>query len=426
MDGDTALISRGGKVIGGGPFGPTWVSGGVWFIEKQSGQWDGGLNAGVSYFESGTTQIALDGDRAAVSSYDPGNGWTPPSGGIRVFHRDPGWTQEAYLVLGEGAVPHLLGISGDRLVAYSATNGPAVHVLEKGPAGWIETPKLILGSVASAGSLALDGDVLFVGSPGDDVAGTDAGAVVVYEHGPSGWVQTALLAASDTSAGDRFGSSIDLEGDVALIGAPGADGSLAVGGLAYVFQRSGDGWVETQRLEPAALEDGDDFGTSVALSGSRVLVGASGDDWSGPAPGTVYDFETGIGQSLYGCPQKVHLDAGETQDLQLDAGAVHAGEVYLLLGTLGATEPGIPLDGLVLPLAVDDYLLYVLANPNTAPLSSSLGVLDAAGQASASFTVPFGTSLLHSGTLLHHAFVCFGGTGPAVFASNPVPVTLIP
>lgn len=120
------------------------------------------------------------------------------------------------------------------------------------------------------------------------------------------------------------------------------------------------------------------------------------------------------------------LSAGGTVGLSLLAGPGHAGGVYLLLGSASGTSPGVPVDALTLPLNPDGYLTYTLLSP-AGLLSGSLGLLDPAGSAQATLTVPAGANPTLAGLVLHHAFLVFGGpAGQAQLASNPVALNLIP
>ena len=78
----------------------------------------------------------------------------------------------------------------------------------------------------------------------------------------------------------------------------------------------------------------------------------------------------------------ISATAGGAQAFEIDAGASHASELYLLLGSLSGDEPGTPTPGgLVLPLNLDAYFQFTLDNPNTAVHQDTLGSLDAAGRA---------------------------------------------
>lgn len=121
----------------------------------------------------------------------------------------------------------------------------------------------------------------------------------------------------------------------------------------------------------------------------------------------------------------VSLGGGGVQNLSLDAGPAHGGMVYLILGSLNGTQPGIPLGGSVhLPLNFEPhYFVHTLTHPDSWPLFDSLGVLDAQGRGTARFDISRNSipaSMV--GTVVHHAFVAVGPTGRIVFASNAAPV----
>lgn len=112
----------------------------------------------------------------------------------------------------------------------------------------------------------------------------------MFEPASDEWTQTATLTPDDGDGGDRFGNTVALDGDRALVGAP-RDEDPNGGGSTYVFESSGSGWTQGAKL---AAEDGDSddgFGGSLALDGDRVLVGANRDeDPNGPKAGSVYVF----------------------------------------------------------------------------------------------------------------------------------------
>lgn len=120
---------------------------------------------------------------------------------------------------------------------------------------------------------------------------------------------------------------------------------------------------------------------------------------------------------------------GGAQAFSLHAGAERAGDTYLLMGSVSGTAPGVPLGGgHTLPLAFDAYTLSSLDQPNAPPLAGSLGVLDAGGEASASFTLPLGLSPALVGTSVHHAYVVVSTGAPVpsvVLVSNAVALGLI-
>ncbi|MGA3194212.1 MAG: hypothetical protein ABSD39_04345 [Terriglobales bacterium] len=87
------------------------------------------------------------------------------------------------------------------------------------------------------------------------------------------WVQQQEIADPGATAGDLFGSSVSVNGTTAVVGAPAGNGSL---GAAYVFTLSGGTWTLQQELTAGDGASGDEFGASVAVNGSTIIVGAPG------------------------------------------------------------------------------------------------------------------------------------------------------
>ena len=96
--------------------------------------------------------------------------------------------------------------------------------------------------------------------------------------------------ASDGAGGDSFGYSVALDGDTALVGAYGDDDKGGTSGSAYIFTRSGGVWTQQAKLTASDGEALDRFGYSVALDGDTALVGAYGDDDKAPQSGSAYIF----------------------------------------------------------------------------------------------------------------------------------------
>ena len=151
-------------------------------------------------------------------------------------------------------------------------------------------------------SVAISGDTLVVGAPEEDSAaeGVDgdqtdnskiySGAAYVFVRSGSTWSQQAYLKASNTDTADYFGYSVAISGDTLVVGAPdedsaatGVDGnesdnSAHSSGAAYVFVRNGTTWSQHAYLKASNTGADDQFGYSVAISGSTVVVGAVGED----------------------------------------------------------------------------------------------------------------------------------------------------
>jgi hypothetical protein len=147
-------------------------------------------------------------------------------------------------------------------------------------------------------SVALSGDTMIVGAPGEDSNTTgvngnqtknsagDSGAAYVFVRDGTNWVQQAYLKASNTGVGDNFGWSVAISADTIVVGAyledsnaTGVNGnqtndSATDSGSAYVFVRDGTNWSQQAYLKASNTGANDWFGWRVAVSGNTVVVGA--------------------------------------------------------------------------------------------------------------------------------------------------------
>jgi hypothetical protein len=164
--------------------------------------------------------------------------------------------------------------------ASSATG--RVYVLEEQGGQWVETTQLTAGASAPGdlfgSSVAIDDDTLIIGAPSADAIAVDAGAVVLFEHDGTAWVETATLTAFDAASGDGFGTAVDIDGDTLVIGAAYVDASPVEpdNGAAFVFVRVGTQWSFQAKLTSVNQRAHNRHGFSVAVSGEHVFVGAPG------------------------------------------------------------------------------------------------------------------------------------------------------
>lgn len=171
-----------------------------------------------------------------------------------------------------------VSIDGD-LVAIGALGDAKVYIFARTDGAWSLEQRLSQAAENSVigGSVSVDGDRLIVGGSGDNGAGLNHGAAYVYRREGAAWVQEARLLASDGSFQDGFGFSVSLDGDRALVGAPGyVDEQDRRVGRAYIFKRIGTDWVEEDILEASSFSAFDPgYGESVSLSGDTACVGGA-------------------------------------------------------------------------------------------------------------------------------------------------------
>lgn len=134
------------------------------------------------------------------------------------------------------------------------------------------------------GAVAADGDYVAIGAVGEDSSSagvnddtvSNAGAVYVYRRAGTSWMPTQMLKGSAITAERFFGSSIDIDGDLMVVGARYDDGRARNAGAAYVFRlNTGTGqWIEEQRLTASDPHIDDNFGAAVSVSANRIVVSA--------------------------------------------------------------------------------------------------------------------------------------------------------
>ena len=190
---------------------------------------------------------------------------------------------------------HLAAVRG------SAASGHEVIVFEREGAAWMEVDRLIPADPYAHSdfgfSIAIDGEAILVGAPGDHCGiGHATGSAYLFRRQGGLWQQEAKLMASDPAISDCFGIAVALRGDRLLIGSSFNNESGFESGAAYLFQDVGNGWEEEVKLQGDDTEAGDMFGYSLALGDQMLLIGALGHNSSAYASGAAYVFRHKAGQ----------------------------------------------------------------------------------------------------------------------------------
>ena len=228
--------------------------------------------------------IAVDADVAVFGA--PGHDQGAPfNGGAAYVFRltGAGWVEEAQLFAPDPEAGDHFGervdVSGDALAIAAPREGSldegSVYLFRHDGTGWAFEEKLqppgIDEDAMFGTALDLEGDVLLVGAPFE---GADRGRVYEYVRSAGTWGLNDTWTASDAQDADTFGYSVALEGDSAVVGAPGAITSSGIRNAVYAFERSAGVWSETQKLVGSTTLDGHRLGFSIAIQGDRMLAGA--------------------------------------------------------------------------------------------------------------------------------------------------------
>ncbi len=137
----------------------------------------------------------------------------------------------------------------------------------------------VAGDVFGA-CVSISGDYAIVGIPGDDIgANTDQGSAIIYHYNGTSWVMTQKITDNNGAATDYFGISASMDGNFLIVGANADDfGAQTDQGSACIFQNIGGTWTLKQKIFDISGLKNDNFGQSVSISGSNLIVGEPGDD----------------------------------------------------------------------------------------------------------------------------------------------------
>ena len=298
----TAVALRGLNALVGAP-GSADATGAVYPFSFTGGSWQRQAALTASDAEPDSNfgiSLALSDQTALIGS----SGATIGQGVAYVFTSSSGasWTQKAEIKASNKHIDNLFGysvsLSGTTAVvgAYGANKytGAGYVFTESTPTKWTEQQPELLASDGQGGgdafgsSTAISGKTIVVGAPGHL---DGQGAAYIYTSNDSTWSLDQELTDPAASAGDMFGHSVAISGNTVVIGAFGTTRDT---GAAYVYRRSTNGWSPMPQATLSASDQhgGDNFGYSVAVSGSTAVVGAYG---LNKATGATYVFDSSGG-----------------------------------------------------------------------------------------------------------------------------------
>ena len=145
-------------------------------------------------------------------------------------------------------------------------------------------------------SVAIDGEWAIIGAPQADQlqeSFVPSGKVLLYRKIGNEWQLQKSLVPSDGATSDRFGYSVSISGDLAIVGAYADDDNGGSSGSAYVYSKDQGGvnnWGEVKKITASDGAPGDQLGWSVSISGDLAIVGAYLDDDNGGSSGSAYVY----------------------------------------------------------------------------------------------------------------------------------------
>jgi hypothetical protein len=351
--GQAVAISGDTAAVGGGN--------GVYIFARNGENW--ALAQQIPSSVNGTTtlapgsSIAISGDTMVVGAGGSRINGNTGQGAVLIYTRNGStWVLQQQLTASDGGAMDLFGtraaFSGDTIIVGAhgdavggMTQRGAAYVFTRNGATWTEQQKLIAADGAASDlfglNVAISSNSIIVGAESANVGtGIDQGAAYVFTRSGTVWTQQAKLIASDGDSNRRFGTSVAIENDTAIVGSVQGVAANDRQGAAYVFNRSGTTWTEQQKLSALDGKTFDFFGYSLALSGDKLLVGAYAADNRRRGvenTGAVYIFSR-QGSTWNNGGKFVAFD-GETGD-QLGT-SVAISNNFVVSGAVGDDAPGV-------------------------------------------------------------------------------------
>jgi len=353
------IAMDGGLAVVGAP--STAAGGTAYLLHHDGAQWVEDLRvtdpAGGKLGEA----VALAGDVAVIAAPNQNTF----AGAVFTYRYDGvQWQAEQTLTASNGAAYDYFGYDvatdGDLVAVGAAKRGGdgAVYVFRFDGAQWNEEQEL-QGSNETTNNYfancAVEGGTILVGARRNGSVAVDAGCGYVFEFDGVQWNETQLLSPANAQAGDYFGNTVALAGDVAVFGAFNKGGPNQQSGAAFVFRYDGVQWNEEQYLYGSdAFGQFCQFGFAVDIDEDAIVVGAPGWEptkWN--VVGTAYVFRDDGARWVEGW--KASTSNAALGDFVGAGVAASAGR--LLVGSLYGDTPAGADTGAVAALPLDDLAL---------------------------------------------------------------------
>jgi len=302
IDGDYCIVGAHYDDDGGSYAGAAYI-----FHKTGTDTWDAGIKIVASDAEADDAfgwEVSISGDYAIVGAYGEDTGGSN-AGAAYIFHRTGTntWDTGTKIVASDAEASDAFGyevsIDGDYCIVGThydddgGSNAGAAYIFHRTGINTWDTGTKIVASDAEADdrfgvSVSISGDYAIVGADGESTGGSGAGAAYIFHRtGLNTWDTGTKIVAPDAEAGDAFGKSVSIDGDYCVVSATGE----GISGSAYIFHRTGTNtWDTGTKIVSSDIQTNDWFGRSVSICGDYCIVGASGEDTGASSAGAAYVF----------------------------------------------------------------------------------------------------------------------------------------
>lgn len=258
------------------------------FKRGESGSWEPGMALAPIHHTRGRSGVAMHGDRIILGI--PARFTTGNTGEVRVLGRNVGGTDawgEEQIFLPEGSAQAFgasISFTGDTIAVGMEGSDQTIHLYRRAGDSFDFFARLLPGGYASEGfgrELGLSTDRVVAADLWGGTPNNYAGAVFSFTipQAPSGSIlhEDEVFRTSPEAAGDHFGESLAMDGDLLAVGTPFADDPYENGGIVYLYQKTLEGsWENVKTITPGNDSLYSHFGSAVALRNGTLAVAAPG------------------------------------------------------------------------------------------------------------------------------------------------------
>ncbi len=260
--------------------------------------------------------VSISGDYAIVGAYlededEMGVNTLADAGSAYIFKNNAGtWSQVQKIVASDRSADDNFGfsvsISEDYAIvgAHRESENEAgevtlheagsAYIFKNNEGTWSQVQKIVASDRSAndwfSTSLSISGDYAIIGAEREDENATggitisEAGSAYIFKNNAGTWSQVQKIVAPERGIRDRFGFSVSISENYAIVGAYREDEDITEGnylenaGAAYIFKNNEGTWSQAQKIVAADREDEDNFGWSVSTSGDYAIIGAHNED----------------------------------------------------------------------------------------------------------------------------------------------------
>jgi len=295
LNGDTLVV---GSMPAPGSKGD--MKGAVWIFERVNNKWkERWMLTATDPFPTprfGISQVMANNWLVVGADYGAGLYGKTHTGAAHIYYRcGEKWVHKQkvsceYATCGDSSYfGNALDMNGDDLIVgairekSNGTDSGAAHIFTRSGTLWTQQERLSAKggwSLLSFGrSVAISGNYAAVGAAN---LGDSTGDVYIFKRSGSSWTQTRKLTSSQYGANYSFGSSLAMRGDVLLIGAPENNNDGDRAGAVFVWHRGPGGWKEQYRLRPTKGAGIKAFGVDLAFDGKTAAMGGDNSAFTAP------------------------------------------------------------------------------------------------------------------------------------------------